>query len=387
MNKTELKVIADLIYKNLTKGKSKAITYSAVKIRNANDAIAENNNLRNKSLDNNLELIIPKIDAKILANIEKIRDILKSFEEALGKKKEYLTINGILEELIVLNKKFKSLEFVDNTLSVTTEKIVLEHLDLGRFKINLHINNIHESPNNFVRIHPLEPNYAHGGETYSHPHVSGSKLCIGEGYHILCDAAQQGRIEDIYNIIMSILNTYNEDSAYVGLDEWDGQVCGRCDEFYDSEESGCCCEICDRGICDDCSSYCECCERSVCNSHMETYCDVCDKRACSGCVENSRCCEVCDKVLCESCQSICDQSDTTICEDCSSCCDSCGHTISKKYVLECAKCSASICEDCKNECKCGKTICEDCHDNEKWCCPESESESTTTARRRRTNAS
>jgi len=143
-----------------------------------------------------------------------------------------------------------------NTISIVTDPIELEDIHLGSFKIQLELNKLSQlhkdSPYYCIA---LEPNPAAASEDTTHPHVSNEKLCEGDGSVSIRSALEQGRLCDFFTMIKSILNTYNPDSPYVSLSDWDGTPCYDCGYACDRENSYYCC-FCDRDYCEDCSSYC-----------------------------------------------------------------------------------------------------------------------------------
>jgi len=372
MKKEQLKEVAKIIHEKLSKNKQSDIIYNHNKVRDASLNIFQNNAIRNKALNHDLDLASAKIEEKINTSITKILDIVNDYKNQLTSKKECIDEKYCLAELTACNNTYKSLVYEDGHLKITTSKIVLKDIDLGRFEVLISVQDIDGSPSSFLSINALEPNYAGGGGSYPHPHVENDSLCMGEGYSLICDAAQQGRIEDVFNLAVNILSNYNDDSPYHSLDELEGTVGQRCNDSYDAENEGACCQICDRSICDSCSSYCECCGNSVCSIHMETSCYICGTYQCNRCVEDSRLCEICDKNICEDCEHNCQVCDKSMCEHCSKSCDSCNEYICKEHDKKCNKCENGVCDSCECECKCGSVICTECHDEEKWCCEKEE---------------
>lgn len=219
------------------------------------------------------------------------------------------TFRDLLAEFNQLEDEFccVKFDFENKTLSVTTESISLDDIYLGEFKIQLYIDKLTEAH----RMSPyyviaLDPHPAATSSDVTHPHVSNDILCEGDGHVAICTALQQGRFCDFFTMIVSILNTYNPDSPYVPLNEWEGRPCFDCGFICDSDESYYC-SCCDNDFCSECSSYCRMCEETICLGCGST-CDGCDSMICSRCVQEcSECgCNCCDQCIengiCNQCQ-------------------------------------------------------------------------------------
>ena len=75
-------------------------------------------------------------------------------------------------------------------------------------------------------------------------------------------ALEVGRLCDFFLMVRQVLRTYNPDSPYVSLDNWEGKQCSDCGDFI-NEDCRCYCELCDRTYCEQCMS--------VCRSHASTW--------------------------------------------------------------------------------------------------------------------
>ena len=183
------------------------------------------------------------------------------------------------------------------TISVITDSITLDGISFGPFEIKLFLSEISkiytESP---YRVIALEPNPAGADSNVTHPHVSSERLCEGDGVVSIRKALEQGRLCDFFTMIVNILGTYNPDSPYVSLDDWEGVSCYDCGYTISGEDSYYC-EICDREYCSQCS----------------TYCQICDTTVCLGCAYE---CPDCEQPVCQQCTATCSECETTLCKDC-----------------------------------------------------------------------
>jgi len=209
------------------------------------------------------------------------------------------TPRQIFEELNQLEAEFGvwNLERTSQSLSVETDSVVLEGITLGRFRISLELNRIAEG----VTAHPLliealDPNPAAGSDHVTHPHVSDQRLCMGEATTTISSALRDGRLTDVYLLIRNVLTTYNPDSPYVSLDDWDGDPCPECGDRM-SGENRFWCEVCDRDYCDQCMGTCQDCNNTTCYGCLST-CDHCEETYCSSCMRQ---CADCGESCCPGC--------------------------------------------------------------------------------------
>ena len=213
----------------------------------------------------------------------------------------------LLAELEELAGEFQTLEWDDEHLWVTTEPISLEGVQLGPFEIRLRLDRVGTPAGSHVfEIVALDPNPASSSEDVTHPHVSESCLCPGDAAAPIQLALEQARLTDFFQLVRSVLTTYNPHSAYVKLEEWDGMQCYECDACVSSDYA-CYCEGCEHDYCGDCSSSCGRCDAGLCCGCLDQ-CRGCGNRFCGSClVACTRCraqefCESClEEGLCESC--------------------------------------------------------------------------------------
>ena len=122
------------------------------------------------------------------------------------------SIQEIVQDFIPLSEEFDDfkIDMPNQTVSVTTEPIVLEETQLGPFEIRLHWERIGERPAYYVVA--LEPNPSRESEDTTHPHVKSDHLCEGEGQLPIDQALRSGRLLDFFQIVAGILRTYNSGS-------------------------------------------------------------------------------------------------------------------------------------------------------------------------------
>lgn len=222
---------------------------------------------------------------------------VKQFTE--GPQHKSPTLSQIIEELRQLEDEFGSVDYDkgEDSISVVTDPVTLEDIPLGPFKIQLELGKLNDLYRNRpYRVIALNPNPASSDDNVTHPHVTGQKLCEGDGAAALTASLEQGRIADFFSMVRSILNTYNPDSPYVSLADWDGEPCYDCGYTMTSEDSYFC-SFCEHTYCDQCSSYCRICEETACLG-CSGQCPHCEDLVCPNCITR---CSNCEGLCCESC--------------------------------------------------------------------------------------
>jgi len=232
---------------------------------------------------------------------------LNDFPHYLQRFKEFINIDepklpklsDIFAELSQIDQELGEYQFdlKGQTISVITDSITLDDIPFGSFEIKLSIDRISrfytEVP---YRVIALEPNPAGSDSSVTHPHVSSEILCEGDGHVSIKRSLEQGRFCDFFTMIASILQTYNPNSPYISLDDWEGMSCYDCGYTVSSDES----------------YYCEYCEREYC-TQCSTYCQKCDTTICLGCAYQ---CPSCEEPVCQRCTAKCKECEDIFCEDC-----------------------------------------------------------------------
>jgi hypothetical protein len=184
-----------------------------------------------------------------------------------------------------------------NSISIVTDPIELDGVYLGLFKVQLDLNKLIElhkdSPYSCIA---LEPNPAATDESVTHPHVSNEKLCEGDGSVSIRASLEQGRLCDFFTMVRNILNTYNPDSPYISLSDWEGTSCYDCGHTCDRENCYYC-SYCDHEYCEQCSSYCRPCDETVCLG-CGGQCTHCEEIVCPNCITR---CKECEELCCKEC--------------------------------------------------------------------------------------
>lgn len=207
------------------------------------------------------------------------------------------TLGDLVRELQQIEAEFGAYEFStdDQRLSVRTERIVLEGIDLGPFGIVLNCKA--DSREAFTySVEALDANSAEGRDDVTHPHINGEKLCAGDALHPIDAALDEGRLCDFFLLVRSVLHTYNSGSAYVRLEDWSGEPCHDCGYLMGDGE-GFYCDVCDRNFCESCVSTCHICDTVACSSCMGT-CTACERATCTSCLKD---CRECGDACCPEC--------------------------------------------------------------------------------------
>jgi hypothetical protein len=236
-----------------------------------------------------------------------LTDLSHSLDQ-LQLKSPTVTLADVLADLVALDGEFEelSIDIQDESISVTTEPIVLEGIPLGSFKIVLDWECLGVPHGDDFRVIAKEPNPAAADDSVTHPHVQDESLCTGDGRAAIRRALEEGRLFDFFVIVASLLRTYNSSSPYMSLSSWSGVECSDCGETVRDDEQYRC-ELCNSTICDDCSMHCSGCGDVFCASCL-TVCVGCEQSCCADCL---RCCAACHGRRCRECLH---NNDT--CEEC-----------------------------------------------------------------------
>jgi len=225
-------------------------------------------------------------------------DVVREELSAAPKLRQVSSARDIVADLEAIAGEFEgfTLDRKQQSLSVLTEPIELEGTYLGSFQIVLRWDQI--GIQKAYEVIATEPFAAAGESDVTHPHVRDQSLCEGEGAAPIKAALAQGRLLDFFILVRQILETYNAESAHVGLEGWDGASCRDCGWRMPSSERGTC-ERCGASVCGECSSSCESCDRYVCGDCSGS-CADCGSSLCSSCVATP---DDVPRQLCETCHS------------------------------------------------------------------------------------
>ncbi|HJN10756.1 MAG TPA: hypothetical protein QF564_18870, partial [Pirellulaceae bacterium] len=196
-----------------------------------------------------------------------------------------VSTNDIYADLVALRKEFDEVRFDrrERTLTVTTEPIELDGINLGPFEIRLDWSNLIDGHPGNYRVVAIDANPASTNDTVTHPHVQDEAVCEGEGRQPIRCALEQGRLLDFFVIVGNLLRTYNSGSPYVSLSDWHGVECADCGATACDDERWTC-EKCQTTVCGECYFSCPGCDSICCNTCV-THCEGCDEVHCSACTQ------------------------------------------------------------------------------------------------------
>jgi hypothetical protein len=239
-----------------------------------------------------------RMEAALAVVIPRVTSPLHDYERAAATAGNRRTSSSrdILADLIALASEFDevSISMERHCITVTTDVVVLEGVDLGRFAIVLNSHRLNER--GAYEVEALDASPAAASDDTTHPHVQSNSLCEGEGKAAIRQALRDGRLYDFFVLVRQILHTYNPSSAYVQLSDWSGISCPECGSTTAEDDSNLC-EDCSTTTCIECS----------------TRCNDCDYRYCSDCI---RTCTGCDEDTCSSCRSVCSECGDAFCKGC-----------------------------------------------------------------------
>jgi hypothetical protein len=190
-------------------------------------------------------------------------------------------VGDLYQELLALQQEFDEvvINLKATLITVTTDAIALDGLDLGRFDLVWDWSRLDE--HDALRVVAREPNGPADRDDITHPHVQDECLCEGEATVPLRQALESGRLGDYFLILRQTLETYNPRSAYVNLHDWHGLDCENCGATRSRDDLfGC--DNCDNRVCEDCLERCATCSTSACRSCLYL-CETCDQFFCPRC--------------------------------------------------------------------------------------------------------
>jgi hypothetical protein len=243
----------------------------------------EASRIARRRLDDDLHYLVHEID--------RLRSAIDQHHQPMP----MVSLRGIIDDLRSLEDEFDCIEvnLREQTLSITTEPIVLEEIQFGAFTIVLDWTKIHDHwP---YRVVANDPHPARSNEDVTHPHVSSEKLCEGNAHLAIRNALEEGRLFDFFVILRQILRTYNPSSPYVSIENWHGVPCHDCGSLTGDEYDVC--HTCESMICFDCSNSCDDCGERCCGRCLDT-CRGCDRSFCPHCLRD---CEACGNPFCQEC--------------------------------------------------------------------------------------
>jgi len=256
-------------------------------------------------------LSLPRLQAEMLDALVDLADIVSIFRTAYQPITQHeLPLSHWHQELVQLHDEFNKVTFqkAEGKLRVETPSITLAQVPLGAFAIDFKKEGLSPSIGDFY-ITALEPNPASINSDVIHPHVKDGELCAGDAKAPMKAALASGRLTDVFLIIQATIQTYNSQSAYVKLDQWNGVSCSDCSSTVDPEESYTC-NRCGNTLCDHCFSSC-----SSCSSYF-----------CPTCIRG---CASCHVDCCEACLELSEGNGNPLCRDCRTNCDRCDRVVGK----------------------------------------------------------
>jgi hypothetical protein len=240
-----------------------------------------------------------QLDRQLQGAAVYLRSEIESLLATLQREQSALrpTLRDVYAELVALHDEFEhvTVDLKQGLVTVRTEPVVLEDVDLGPFDIRFEWKRLSLSPAFWVVA--VDPHPAASDSELVHPHVRNESLCEGDGKGPIKSALDQGRLCDFFLTVAQVLNTYNAGSPYVLLSRWEGRLCADCGAVVD-DDNECFCTVCHDSNCWDCSSRCEGCDESCCQGCIVT-CDGCDEPHCPRCLKN---CPDCKGDYCADCR-------------------------------------------------------------------------------------
>ena len=265
---------------------------------------------------------------------------------------------NLIDDLTAMEREFAQWKLIEDELVVTTDPIVIRHLDgtidLGQFEIRLDLDAV-EHADKLYRLVALQPKLKKG---YIHPHVQEEQLCEGAAQYPILNALDNGLLYDFFLIVRNTLIEYNSNSPYLKLEYWLGNYN---DDGAEEDDDHAHCAVCSRHIYDDAIYVCDDCNEEVCSAHG-AWCETGEHTICNSCIEyyteagldargNPRQC--CDKVGAAGCH-IRENTECWVCAEAPSdkdkvectlgsqmLCHACAGAIAQGHLATCAGCETA----------------------------------------------
>jgi hypothetical protein len=209
------------------------------------------------------------------------------------------SLSDILQDLQQIRRDYGEFDYFsdEHMLAVTTPKITLQDLDLGRFRIEFNILSLgRRARKSFYEIRTLDLRCAASNGGVCHPHVLFGHLNAREFAEPIRNAKLSGCITDFFSLIVQALQTYDPSTAYVKIDDWHKAFYSQCHaELPESEHLFC--EGCDEYCCQGCQVQCPDCGKRVCQD-CQSVCHLCGGILCSHCIST---CALCGAGTCQKC--------------------------------------------------------------------------------------
>jgi hypothetical protein len=267
-----------------------------------------------KARSHGISLILPMLQAEMLARARHLRRQLESLEGDLeATPPKTFSVASVAAELRQLEVEFGSVTVHrrQKAISINTEPITLGDVELGPFAIKLFWERDWEGYHvECFEVIALEPNPASSDECVTHPHVKDKVLCAGNAKPALRKALEQKRLADAFCLVRSVLLTYNPDSPHVSLSEWGGK---------------CHCHDCGASVRADDAWICDRCTEDFC-SYCIGECKDCHVTRCANCTDR---CVVCKEPVCERCLRQSAHSTRMSCCKCLTSCPRCNRLVAK----------------------------------------------------------
>jgi hypothetical protein len=233
--------------------------------------------------------------------LQSVEDLQRSFISLIAelhdrpRPRTIASQGDLYQDLVALEEEFPQvqIDLEEDQISVTTEPVILEGIELGRYQIRLdwqQLKAMHP-----YRVVALEANPAASNAEITHPHVNGGLVCEGDGRAVIARSLAEGRIYEFFLTVNRLLHTYAPGRAYVELENWHGSPCHDCGSVIDEDEFYSCCR-CEHLVCGDCGTCCSACDQSFCNGCTDS-CEECHETTCIGCLAH---CPECERLVCPS---------------------------------------------------------------------------------------
>jgi hypothetical protein len=175
-----------------------------------------------KSMEESCKTYDNQIDEynKKLVELTRERDVLETTLVPLKKSiDERKKIAENEYDILMATPHVKDVVVVGETINIFTDMITIRNHDIGEFRIEIHTNGKNSGVKAFNTTHVKKFS---SGEQVHHPHIKNDgSCCLGNAKEGVIKLLAGYQYVILGQLMINFLNSYNRESAYLFVEEWD----------------------------------------------------------------------------------------------------------------------------------------------------------------------